>query len=80
MLRHLIAASSLLACGSFAKRGHHAGIFEPVFTTKESGMGMGLSICRSIVEAHSGRIWATADEDVGTTFSFTLPLTADGAA
>jgi C4-dicarboxylate-specific signal transduction histidine kinase len=52
-------------------------IFEPFFTTKESGMGMGLSICRSMVEAHGGRIWATANEDAGMTFSFTLPLTSD---
>ena len=55
-------------------------IFEPFFTTKESGMGMGLSISRSIVEAHGGRIWATANEDAGTAISFTLPLTLDGLA
>jgi len=53
-------------------------IFEPFFTTKASGMGMGLSISRSIVEAHGGRVWATANEDAGMTFSFTLPLTSDG--
>ena len=55
-------------------------IFEPFFTTKESGMGMGLSISRSIIEAHGGRIWATANEDAGTAISFTLPLTSDGLA
>lgn len=53
-------------------------IFEPFFTTKEGGMGMGLSICRSIVEAHGGRLWFTADEGVGTEFRFSLPLEGEG--
>src|SRR5262245_18439027 len=52
-------------------------IFEPFFTTKESGMGMGLAICRSIVEGHNGRLWATPNETFGTTMSFTLPLHND---
>jgi PAS domain S-box-containing protein len=49
-------------------------IFDAFFTTKENGMGMGLTICRSIVEAHDGRLWASSAEGPGTIFSFTVPL------
>ena len=48
-------------------------IFEAFYTTKSSGTGMGLSICRSIVAAHGGRLWADANEPRGAVFQFTLP-------
>jgi PAS domain S-box-containing protein len=49
-------------------------MFEPFFTTKENGMGMGLAICRSTVEAHGGRLWAEENEPCGSKFIFTLPV------
>jgi signal transduction histidine kinase len=48
-------------------------IFDPMFTTKAHGMGMGLAICRSIVEAHDGQLWVTADRPRGAIFHFTIP-------
>jgi two-component system sensor kinase FixL len=48
-------------------------LFHPFVTTKEKGMGIGLSICSSIIEAHGGRIWATPREGGGTNFHFWLP-------
>jgi two-component system sensor kinase FixL len=49
-------------------------IFEPFFTTKEKGMGLGLSVCRSIITAHHGKLWATNNADGGATFNFTVPV------
>lgn len=54
-------------------------IFDAFFTTKREGMGMGLSICRSIVNAHGGRIWMEPGAEGGTTFNFTLPVRERGA-
>ena len=49
-------------------------VFDPFYTTKSSGLGIGLSICRSIIEAHEGRLWVTAAEPKGAVFAFTLPV------
>jgi signal transduction histidine kinase len=49
-------------------------VFERFFTTKKKGLGLGLSICRTIIDAHRGKIWATNDADRGATFHFRLPI------
>jgi len=49
-------------------------IFETLYTTKATGMGMGLAICHSIIEAHGGRLWAENNPEAGTTFHFTVPV------
>jgi C4-dicarboxylate-specific signal transduction histidine kinase len=54
-------------------RKHFDRVFDPFYTTKTSGVGMGLAICRSIIDAHGGRLWAEANEPRGAAFRFTLP-------
>jgi PAS domain S-box-containing protein len=55
-------------------------LFESFYTTKPTGLGMGLSICRSIIEAHQGRLWASANTPRGTVFQFTLPPVTESVA
>jgi signal transduction histidine kinase len=52
---------------------HIERVFDAFYTTKSSGVGMGLSICRSIIDVHGGRLWADANEPRGAVFRFTLP-------
>jgi len=69
---------------SVADRGHGIRdedaerLFTPFFTTKAEGMGMGLNICRSIIEFHDGRLWTEANPEGGTVFRFTLPVEIAG--
>jgi signal transduction histidine kinase len=59
---------------------HVEQMFEAFYTTKAEGLGMGLAICRSIIEAHGGRLWASANEPQGAVFQFTLPAGRDETA
>jgi signal transduction histidine kinase len=59
---------------------HMDSIFDALFTTKDRGMGMGLWICRSIVESHGGQLWASPSNPHGTRFCVKLPMAAPGKA
>jgi C4-dicarboxylate-specific signal transduction histidine kinase len=82
--RELTVSTALNEPGSFLVAVEDTGtgldpalaqrVFEPFFTTKSDGLGMGLSICRSIVEAHGGRLWASPRAPHGTALRFTVPL------
>jgi C4-dicarboxylate-specific signal transduction histidine kinase len=71
---------SVTDCGVGISAENADRLFNAFFTTKSGGMGMGLSICRSIMEAHGGRLWATANIPHGATFQFTLPVNADNVS
>jgi len=71
---------SVTDCGVGISAENADRLFNPFFTTKSGGMGMGLSICRSIMEAHGGRLWATATVPHGAMFQFTLPVNADAVS
>jgi signal transduction histidine kinase len=64
---------SVTDCGVGISAENADRLFTAFFTTKSSGMGMGLPICRSIIDAHGGRLWATACEPRGAVFQFTIP-------
>jgi two-component system sensor kinase FixL len=68
---------SVLDRGAGIARDQLDRVFEAFYTTKKNGLGLGLAICRSIVVAHGGRLWATSDGSRGSAFHFTLP-TAGG--
>jgi PAS domain S-box-containing protein len=74
------ALISVADCGVGIAAENVDRLFNPFFTTKSGGMGMGLSICRSIMEAHGGRLWATANLPHGATFQFTVPVNAGTAS
>ncbi|HTW70392.1 MAG TPA: PAS domain S-box protein [Acetobacteraceae bacterium] len=72
-----MAAVSVADTGSGIPPSIEAQLFQPFVTTKSEGMGIGLSVCRSIVEAHGGRLWCEPNPGGGTVFRFTLPIEAE---
>ncbi len=88
--RRLVATSRRTAAGEILVAVRDSGvgidpkddkrIFDAFFTTKPQGMGMGLSICQSIIEAHGGRLWAKANDDYGATLEFNLPVDGESAS
>jgi signal transduction histidine kinase len=71
---------SVADCGVGISAEIATRLFNDFFTTKASGMGMGLSICRLVMDAHGGDLWATANIPHGAAFQFTLPVNADAAS
>ena len=71
---------SVADTGAGISSDHSDRIFNPLFTTKSDGMGMGLSICRAIIEAHEGRLWVSQNVPHGSIFQFTLRATDSASA
>jgi C4-dicarboxylate-specific signal transduction histidine kinase len=67
-------------CGVGFDSAQAEQLFKPFHTTKSGGMGMGLAISRSIIEAHGGKLWAEPNRDAGASFKFTLPAAASKAS
>ena len=78
-LRDDMAEFSVIDRGSGLSEPQLANLFQPFFSTKSEGMGMGLNICRSIVEFHHGRLIVERNPEGGAIFVFTLPLAASSA-
>jgi two-component system, LuxR family, sensor kinase FixL len=79
-LQQVLVNLALDGCGTGLTAECQARIFEPFFSSKREGMGMGLPIARSIVDAHGGRLWAVNNADCGATFFFILTATGRGRA
>jgi two-component system sensor kinase FixL len=71
--------TSVLDCGRGIGHEPAERIFEPFFTTKKGGLGLGLAVCRSIIAAHKGRLWAADRAESGAAFHFTLPIATTAA-
>jgi signal transduction histidine kinase len=69
---HVLVAIMDRGCG--LPNGDESRVFDPFFSTKTGGLGLGLAICRNLVESHGGRIWASPNVGPGSTFYVTLPL------
>jgi signal transduction histidine kinase len=67
---------TVMDAGPGLAAGDAERVFQAFYSTKVKGMGLGLSVCRTIVQAHGGRIWARPDSPAGAHFAFCIPVTA----